>query len=376
MDTNRPIINTQSLLNQARKDLEQENTIAVDLESDSMFHFLEKVCLIQIASMKNAYIFDPLSDIDFTALKTVFESTRIRKVFHGADYDVRSLFRDFGFEINNLFDTQLACRYLGLKETSLEAVLYTFFQVTLNKKFQKKDWSQRPLPDEMIEYAANDVAYLIPLAKILEDDLIRLGRLSWVMEDCANLSQVRPASLNQHPLFLSYKGAGALPPKHLVVLEAVLQLRKKIAMQKDKPLFKIFQNKAIDKIVREKPVTLNQLKGLNLFSPSQFEMYGNMVVETVNAVLTEPGSSLPVYPRTRTRSLKVSEQNRIKVLKEWRDKKAEELDIDPSLVLNKALITAIAIRKPATPSDLEEIKEMKKWQFQEFGAHIMNLLKK
>jgi ribonuclease D len=376
LNSNQCIVDTQSKLKESVSELEKEKVIALDLESDSMYHFMEKVCLIQVASSRHTYLFDPLLPYELVPLKKVLENCAIKKILHGADYDIRSLHRDFAFEINNLFDTQLACRYLGIKETGLDAVLSNFFDVSLNKKYQKKDWSQRPLPDEMIDYAANDVAYLLPLAKILEDELKKLGRLSWVMEDCVLLSQVRQAPANQQPLFTSYKGAGAMPPKELAVLEAVLQVRKKIAVRKDRPLFKIFQNKVIDEIVHIKPVSRKKLEKMRVLSAAQLGNYSDMILEAVQYALSTPKNELPVYPKVRSRSLKIIEQKRVKRLKEWKDLKGEELNIDPSLVLNKAQIIVIAVRHPRSTDELEQISEIKRWQIDEFGADIVDLLKK
>jgi len=139
--------------------LEKETTIGVDLEADSMYHFQEKVCLIQMATDSINVVIDPLVIKDLSALKPIFKRRDIQKIFHGADYDVRSLYRDFEIDINNLFDTELACRFLGVPETGLEAVLKNKFAITLDKKYQRKDWSRRPLPREMVDYAAEDARY-------------------------------------------------------------------------------------------------------------------------------------------------------------------------------------------------------------------------
>ena len=149
------IIDTVSRLENIAKAFENEKTVAVDLEADSMYHFREKVCLIQMATTQANVVIDPLLIHDLSPLKPIFSSPNIRKIIHGADYDVRSLYRDFGIEINNLFDTELACRFLGSRETGLDAVVQKLFQVKLNKKYQKKDWSKRPLPEKMIEYLLN-----------------------------------------------------------------------------------------------------------------------------------------------------------------------------------------------------------------------------
>jgi len=151
----------------------------VDLEADSFYHYFEKVCLIQIATESASYVIDPLALKDLSALHPVFSDPRIRKVFHGADYDIRSLYRDFRIEVENLFDTQSASKFLGLRESGLEALLRSRFHVELNKKYQRADWSQRPLSLEMVEYAAMDTMYLIPLARMLEKELEEKSRLSW-----------------------------------------------------------------------------------------------------------------------------------------------------------------------------------------------------
>ena len=93
-------------------ELKKETEIGVDLESDSMFHYQEKVCLIQISTPLKNILVDPLSLDDLSPLAPVFSDTHIRKVFHGADYDIRSLYRDFGIEVNTLFDTHIAARFL------------------------------------------------------------------------------------------------------------------------------------------------------------------------------------------------------------------------------------------------------------------------
>lgn len=370
------LIETQTKLKSIARELKQEKILAVDIESDSMYHFREKVCLIQISSRSSNFIIDPLKIRDISSIKTIFSRKDIKKVFHGADYDVRSLFRDYQFEIHNLFDTHLACRYLGYKETGLEATLKHFFNVSINKRYQKKDWSRRPLPQDMIDYAASDAIYLLPLFRILEKDLKKINRLYWVNEECEVLSQVRPASPNSNPLYLSYKGAGNFSFGELAVLEKILQLRKKIARKKDKPPFKIFQNSSINKIVQSKPISLRRLAKTNAFSQKQIEMYGNLIIKAVDESLKIPKNELPYYPKKKSKTLRIADQKRIKLLKTWKEQKAEELKIDPALVSSKSLLTAIAVSNPKAQKDLEKIKEMKNWQIKEFGEDILYVLNK
>jgi len=273
------------------------------------------------------------------------------------------------------FDTELACRFLGNEGTGLEAVLKKYLDISLNKKYQKKDWSQRPLPQEMIDYAAEDVIHLFSLAEICEKELEKKGRLAWVLEECDSLSKVRTILSNEEPLFLKFKGGGRLKSKSLAVLEALLQFRKSVAEKKDKPLFKIIGNSSIMKITTEKPVTLRRLKGIKALSGKQINMYGNDLIKVVAGALKIPENKLPVYPRKKAPVLSYEVFGRIKALKSWRASKARALEIDPGIICNNVLITSIAMQNPVNKRGVEGIKEMKNWQKKEFGQEIITLLR-
>ncbi len=370
------IIDTEPGLEDFTRTLQTEKAVAVDLEADSMYHFREKVCLVQLATEKTNVIIDSLQVSDLSPLESFFLCHDIKKVFHGADYDVRSLNRDFNIEINNLFDTQIACRFLGIKETGLEAVIRNWFNVILDKKFQRKDWSKRPLPEDMMEYAAKDVIYLVPLANILEKELEKKGRLSWVYEECEYLSRVRYSLSDKDPLYLRFKGAGRLSRRELAVLESLLQFRKSIAEKKDKPPFKIIGNDSIMKIVKSRPVNLRGLEKVKALSPKQIRLHGTEVVEAVKKGLKIPENELPVYPRKKAPKIFPPVPKRIKALKRWRDATAQVLEIDPYVFFNNSLINAIAVQNPSDANDLVMVKEMKNWQQNAFGADIVRVIKK
>jgi len=378
MEVTKPLpykyIDTQAGLEAVARALESEPVVAVDLEADSMYHFKEKVCLIQMASAATSFVIDPLKLTDFSLIKPIFSRTDIQKVFHGADYDVRSLYRDFGIEINNLFDTELASRFLGITETGLEAVLLNRFNVRLDKKYQKKDWSQRPLPIEMVDYASQDAIYLVLLAKQLETELDRLGRRDWVAEECALLSRVRPNDTEDHPLFLKFKGAGRLDPRSLAILESLLQFRKQMAEKKDRPVFKILSNRTLAAIAVEKPTSFKQLETCGGLSATQLGMYGKALFNLTKMGMELPETDLPRYPRQSFPSVPAAFPRRLSALKEWRDQKAESLAMDPALICNKALMYAVAAVNPADETAIERVENIKKWQKKAFGAEIVSAL--
>jgi len=376
MEIEPQIIDTAAGLEEIVRSLEKEKVVAVDLEADSMYHYKEKVCLIQIATEKISVVIDPLAIKDLSPLKPLFSNPDIQKIFHGADYDVRSLYRDFKIRINNLFDTELACRFLGIKETGLQAVLKAFFNVNVDKKYQKKDWSKRPLPKEMMAYASKDVIYLLRLARMLIHKLKKIDRMTWVLEECEDLSKVRPVLSNDAPLFMKFKGAGRLKSRSLAVLEALLQFRKRVAEKKDRPFFKIIGNESVMKIATARPVTLRRLKKIKALSNRQISMYGSDLIKVVAKTLKIPESELPVFPSQRPPVLPNGVPAKIKALKSWRASKASALGIDPGMLCNNALITAIAVKNPGDGKSLETVKEMKNWQKQVFGTEIIGTLNK
>ncbi len=371
-----PLIETIPDLKKALKGIETEKRVGFDLEADSMYHFSEKVCLLQVASKNTAFVIDTVKLRDLSLLKPLFLCKDTVKIFHGADYDVRSLFRDFGIEIKNLFDTELVSRFLGIRETGLEAVLKNRFNVKLEKKYQKKDWSERPLSADMLNYALNDVCHLVSLSEILEKELDDTGHLSWVKEECEILCRVRPSEDNGEPLFLKFKGAGKLKPKTLAVLEALLCFRKEAAEKKDRPLFKIMGNDSILKLAETRPGSLEKIMNTEALSQRQLDIYGKDLIRVISKAVNIPENMLPVYPRKKASLISEAASKRIEALKIWRDKKAVKLNIDPGLLLNKALINSIGVKKPITKEELEAISDMKNWQRREFGEEIIKILRR
>lgn len=349
----------------------QSNNIAVDLEADSMFHFREKICLLQLGTESQNFVLDPLAISDVSPLAPIFADPSVRKIFHGADYDIRSLFRDFGFQVRNMWDTELATRFLGYSSSGLDTVLKNRFGVFLDKKFQKKDWSRRPLSDEMIAYAAGDTHYLLPLSDLLRSELKNKNRLEWVREEFRILQQVRGGDPEERPLFLRFKGAGRLKPRELAVLEALLSFRLEMARRKDKPAFKILGNETIFHITKLMPTNLAQIRSKKIVSPKLCNMYGEGIVDAVRFAMDLPEKELPRYPKKKTLRVTPEVAARIQAMKEWRDELGRELELDPALLCNKALLTHLAHLNPSNQEAFRKVPEMRAWQQELLGEGFL-----
>lgn len=369
------VITTKERLAALADQLVGEPIVAFDLEADSMHHYQEKVCLIQVSIPSVTALIDPLALPDVAPLAPVMVDPLVRKVFHGADYDIRSLYRDFGIVVNNLFDTMIACQLLGEKEVGLAAVLRKRFGVELDKTFQKADWSRRPLKQEMLDYASEDTQYLIELHRQLIDELTERGRLSWVEEEAELVSKVRAADRTGEPLYLRFKGAGRMPPRDLAVLDGLLRLRDRRARQSDLPPFKILGNETLGLLAVRKPEKAADLTGIPGLSPRLIERYGTAILEAVAAAMALPADRLPRIATSPRPKRDRATEERLKKLKEWRESTSKELGIEGGLILNNTVLEALAERVPASVGELEAIPAMRRWQRREFGSVLIALLR-
>ncbi|MBN1833856.1 MAG: ribonuclease D [Deltaproteobacteria bacterium] len=296
------LVKNEGHLERISAELKRERAIGVDLEANSLFRYHERVCLIQISTTRQNIIVDPLALDSLSPIASVFSNPKIRKVFHGADYDIRSLYRDFGIEVHTLFDTYIAAKALGISKTGLAAILKERLGVTVNKNFQKRDWSKRPLSPGMLAYAIEDTCYLLPLSRILEGELRVKGLLRWVEQECERQALVRPAPPDMNPLFTRFKGARKLDPRGLAVLDSILRLRDDTARRKDRPPFKIIGNEQVMEIAKRKPMTKEDLGRIQGVSPRQVKILGPSVLKKVEESLSLPADQLPKFPKKGGRS--------------------------------------------------------------------------
>lgn len=364
------IVTTHQRLAQVAGLIEQEREVAVDLEMDSLHHYREKVCLVQISTRSENWLIDPLALGDLSPLAGPLGDPGVVIVMHGADYDVRSLHRDYGIEIANLFDTMIASRFLGIREFGLAALLKARFGIELNKKYQKADWSRRPLSPEMCDYAMADTATLLPLYDQLREELEQLGRLDWLEEECRLVCQAR-VSEREGPLFLSCKGAGKLKARSLAALEGLLQLRDSQARQLDRPPFKVLSSETLLELAEKLPRTLTEVAAVKGMTPGQVNRYGEAVLAAVAAALALPERELPRFPRQRREEPGDGVRERLKQLKQWRQDFSSTLGLEPGVIAPNWLLEGVAETGPSTAAGLDAIAGMREWQKRLLGAELL-----
>jgi len=370
-----PILVEPGQLQAFAERLAGRESIAVDLEADSMHHYREQVCLLQVTAGDETVLIDPLRLPDLEPLRTVLADPSVRKLFHAADYDLRCLRRDFGLEVRGLFDTMIASQFCGEEKFGLADLLGKYFGVELDKKYQKADWTIRPLPDGMVRYAAEDTRHLQKLAALLGDRLEGLGRTSWVAEECLLLEQVRFEE-SGGPLYLRFKGAGKLDRRQLAILDRLLVWRDREAARRDVPPFKVFGNQGLREIALHAPQDLRALAGLEGIFPRLVERYGRALMQCVEEARALPEEDLPRYPKGERQQRDPEFERRLAALKTWRTRRSGELQLDPGVMINNALLEQLARTMPERSHDLDRLTGMKNWQRRNFGGELLKVLAK
>lgn len=367
------IITTVARLAEVADILLQQTEIAVDLEMDSLHHYQEKVCLMQVSTRRENWLIDPLACQDLRPLSVPFGDPSILLVMHGADYDIRSLHRDFAIEVTNLFDTMIAARFLGISEFGLAALLKARFGIELDKKYQKADWSKRPLSPEMSAYAMADTSDLLPLYDQFRAELLQKGRLAWLEEECRLVCQARVTE-KDGPLFLYCKGASKLKGRSLAILEELLQLRDRQSQALDRPPFKVLSAETLQEIAEIRPRTMGELASIKGMTPGQLGRHGAALLAAVMHGLEMPEEKLPCYPRTRKNDLVDGAKERLRLLKLWRERKSAALGLEPGVLAPNWLLESVADVTDASRNTLDDIVGMREWQKQLFGNDLIEAL--
>jgi len=371
------ITNVQDL-NHLLKDLRREPVLAIDTESNSLYAYREQVCLLQISTSENDYLIDPLELGDLSPLQPLFSDANIEKVFHAAEYDLICLRRDFGFDFNNLFDTMIAARILGYKQVGLGALLAEYFNVQVEKRYQRANWGQRPLPAHLLDYARQDTRYLIPLRHRLGKALDRKDLLPLACEDFSRLIQttengangnMNPEGRTVDPWRVS--GSHDLEPQQAAVLQELCEYRDQVASSSNRPLFKVINDKALLEIALATPQNFSDLERIPALSPRLAKRHGRKLLQAVQ----RGTQAKPIYPPRSPRP-DGDFLDRLEVLRRWRKNTANKLGVASDVVLPRELMVSLARINPGDPAELARVMSPVPWRLEHFGEQILYVLSK
>jgi len=359
-------------LQQVVEELSSQNIISVDTESNSLYAYQEQVCLIQFSTPKKDYLIDTIALRDLSPLGEIFRSASILKVFHAAEYDLICMFRDFGFHFNFLFDTMIAARTLGYQKVGLGDLMAQFFDLHIDKKYQRANWGKRPLKEEMLAYARLDSHFLIPLQEKLRAELKESDRWDLALEDFRRLTKgIEDTTESCITDFWKLPGAHKLDPHKAAVLKSVYQFREEKAEDQDRPTFKVISHRALVSIAEECPQSANELEHCHSMSRKLVSRYGKGLLKAVRQGLQCPPEYPPQYHHPTNSTL-----NRIEALRDWRKHVGRQMQVPSDVVLPRDVLTRIAWKNPQDIATLEEEMWDVPYRFNRFGEQIFHTVQK
>ena len=359
--------------------LSTEKRIVIDTESNSFHRFPERVCLVQIGAAGRAWVVDPLplSREEAAPLGRLLAQPSIVKVMHAAANDIRAFDKEWSFPTVNVFDTSTAARFCGMDRVGLDTVLQETLGVIIvkSKNLQRADWTLRPLSEEALRYAVNDVAHLTDLQDALSAKVDALGRTDWVAEEFRRLEDVRYRAPDPPEIaFLGAKGSRELDARGLAILREIYVFRHNEGLRSGVPPFRILSERALIDIAKS---------GWDDLSPTPdlprgvLNRWGKRLQQARDRGLNaEPFERPRGNPTGVTDPRPTREQNeRLKALKAWRTVHAAGLGLDPALIWPMPSLELLA-RDPAAVAEEArgESQWVRWWQQREFGELLAGAL--
>lgn len=354
--------------------IEGATEVAVDTEADSFFSYRDKVCLVQVSALGEDFLIDPLGDLDLAPLGRLFADPGRTKIFHDAEYDILILKRDFGFEFRNLFDTRVAAAVLGSQAPGLGSVLEDRFGVTLDKSMQRSNWAQRPLSPKQIAYARLDTRFLVELMHSQRRELAERGRERIVTAECRRLEGLAPVVHTFDPDdYVRLKGARELDARQRRALRELFVERERAAHEADVPPFRILSSDALVELARHRPTTERAMLRIAGVTPKVVARVGGRFLRTLERAATErPIERLP-QPSRRGNDPDLDELQveLYERLKRVRRDVSDDLEIEASYLLTRAVMTAITRQRPTRLEALEALEGVESWQIELLGEPVV-----
>ena len=352
--------------------VEQSTTVAVDTEGASFHRFVDRIYLLQMSTRGLTAVLDPLAIGKPAALGRILESNTIEKVFHDADYDLRLLHQDYGWNTRKLFDTRVAAQLLGIRAFGLAALLERSFGLKLDKKHQRADWSMRPLPKDMLDYASQDTMYLLELRDRLAGELESAGRWSWAEEEFERLEGTRWEQPDgEDNGYMRIKGARDLDRRELAIFRELVRFRDGIARDLDRATFRVAGNEALFAVAKERPTTVEQLVAIKGVPRGIAERRGGEMLAAVKRGIEVPDDQLPKFPRAPRWDRDADFDNRVNALRTAREEAAQRLGLDPGFLCAREKLETIARKRPKTLEELAEVPDLRRWQIGVMGEAFL-----
>ena len=361
-------IDTPSQLATLCEQIKKEPWLALDTEFLREKTYYPKFCLLQIATPEWVACIDPIALPQLESLFDAIYNPAIVKVFHSCRQDLEIFFQWTGKLPSPIFDTQVAAPLLGFQDNPGYAMLVSsLLSVNLNKAHTRADWSKRPLTEAELEYAADDVIYLCQIYQIMVQKLTALGRIDWLKNDFAELTNPALYKVDPETAWFKIKGKNKLTGKQLSIIQTLAQWREKIAQAEDRPKSWLLRDELLFDLAKLQPETVQELANVRGINERSVNRYGKELCQLITAAKNRP--PVPLHEKDRSAKKSQQEEAILDILTALVRVRAEENALNP---------TILASRK-----DLEELLSngddecplLHGWRYTMAGKELVGLLK-
>jgi ribonuclease D len=347
--------------------------VAVDTEFHGEKRYRPELLLLQFADDRGEPVaVDPLAVKSLEPLRGVMEDPAITKVMHSARNDISILRSELDCEIGNVFDTQLAAAFLGYGEqVSLAGLVEKLCGSRLRGSFSLSDWSMRPLSQEQLSYALDDVRYLISMHDTLSEQLRERGRTEWFRSEAASLTDSGTYSDCLPNVFRKVRSSGKVKRPGLPLLWALVRWREEVASRLDRPRHSVVRDSLLCRIAAMSPDSLKNLRRLRGLPSGFADTWGMEVVKIVKAARKSPPEDVPEVRRITSGPNTSARQDMLRI---FLKQKSASMCIAPSLLLPRETAKALLADPPSSMDELMRREDISGWRREALGEDLVDLL--
>ena len=348
-----------------------EQFITVDTEFIRERTYFPQLCLMQVATSKEAVAIDPIAgpDMDLAPLYAAFADERLMKVFHACGQDIEIFVKQSGRVPYPLYDTQIAAMVCGYGESiSYENLVNDICGKPLDKASRFTDWARRPLSDRQLVYALDDVIHLREIYTELTKQIAEDGRSEWITEEMNDLADITKYRVDANRAWVRLK-VKSRSPEVLNILRAAAAWREEMAAKKDVPRQRILKDDYVVQVAMQLPETVEELLEVRGIQNQLGREMMASLVEAMHTARMAPKDTFP-QPEAREKPMVAAQDACLDQLKLLLRQKAEDFHVVPRLVADKEELEAVVRGK----LPLEQAHFGHGWRYEIFGKAAADLL--
>jgi ribonuclease D len=340
-----PVVTTTTALAELGVYLDTLGAVGLDTEFLRERTYRAELCLVQVSAERDARCVDPLALSDLAPLARALTSQSTIKVMHASRQDLEVLLPVTGL-VRPVFDTQIAAALTGLPaQVGYAELVRRLIGRELPKTHTRTDWSRRPLSPEQIEYALDDVRYLLPLKSLLEEQLDKLGRARWLAEELGALDDAHSFTTEPEDAWERIKGLRGLDEERLRLAQHLAAWRERRAIERNRPRGWILDDTALREIVLQVPRSVQALSAIAEVPAGVVKHCAEELLACVQAArITDPPP--PLQPRIRPDPLKTA---LVKKLAALNQAVAADLGLSPEILATRRDLEQLADGRQDVP---------------------------